>query len=119
MCAVDRVSLARERIGGAQRDLAAVEFLCVECRHFSCGSCFNPAVQDFAVDPVHGRVSETPKPAKDMRTEVGLCGPEAALFEPRTYRQVVAGSLWEGAEKVLIGVGSIGIAVAAAAVLLT
>jgi hypothetical protein len=90
---------------------------CKGCRHSDTGSplyCRHPALQKVSVD-WRGRVTMSgQRTCRDVRSEDGLCGPEAALFDERQwYRRVpwfaVTGIVWAG---IWIAVGGFAIPVA-------
>lgn len=93
---MDRVAAARERLSGFRREMSAVEFLCVDCRHLRGDQCHHPAVGDHTVDPVKGRIVSQTIGALSARSERGLCGPEAVLFDPQPSQLVAAKSAWNG-----------------------
>jgi hypothetical protein len=82
---VDRVSLARERVRMVKAELRspAVELPCIKCRYYEL-VCTHPAVAEIKANPETGKVKMIPEFAKDARAEGGPCGPEGALFDPRS-----------------------------------
>lgn len=86
---MDRVAAAVDRLSRV-RDfaLAAREAgpPCHGCAYRGIGSqCMNPVMAEQSFDPATGRYRETYSVlTRAARTEAGLCGPEALLFEPRS-----------------------------------
>ena len=82
---MDRLSAARDRVSQVKAELysPAAEFPCINCRYFEI-TCTHPAASLVKVSPVSGRVTTTHLAADKVRAEDGACGPEGALFDPRS-----------------------------------
>lgn len=62
---------------------------CIHCRHFEL-ACTHPAVTEVKVSPISGNTKIIPVDAEVARAESGICGPEAALFDPRSVPGQIA-----------------------------
>ena len=70
--------------------------------------CGNPAYAEMRFDPAKGRLSEVFNTGVEAaRSESGVCGPEAILFEPQiapvTVGKAVVGGSWLAAQMVAFG----------------
>jgi hypothetical protein len=83
--AVDRLSAARDRVRSVKAELAspAAAFPCINCRYYEL-ACTHPATSRIKVSPVSGKPKVVYVSGEEARAESGDCGPEGALFDPRS-----------------------------------
>lgn len=106
---MDRAEAARKRLLMAEAELGspAVDLPCVQCRYWLL-TCNHPAVAEIHVNPVTGAAKLKPTmTGEEARDEAGPCGPEAALFEPRSLPATVFVSMMStsGGRWGLLGIG--------------
>ena len=61
---------------------------CIHCRYYEL-ACTHPAVGEFVTNPITGTGKLVPLEAEKARAVDGPCGPEAALFDPRSLPATV------------------------------
>lgn len=109
---MDRVAVARERLQ-ANRTLAVKAREagppCLDCRYRTLfNACGNPAYVEQRFEPSTGRFQELfDTPISTARSDDGLCGPEALLFEPQLPAVAIIKPVWNG-------IGTAGLILAAA-----
>lgn len=99
---MDRVGLAKSRVDEFKAFAVKAKEAgppCMDCRFQTVlGRCSNPAYAEQSFDPARGVYSETfSTPISSARSDDGLCGPEALLFEPRGFIAFVTRNLGRGA----------------------
>jgi hypothetical protein len=85
---MDRPALVRAELERVKSEARAVEAAgppCRDCRYITLtGSCSNPAYYKQEFEPSSGRYKvRCDTPVSTARSEGGLCGPEALLWEPQ------------------------------------
>lgn len=89
-----RVRAELERVKVEARAIEAAGPPCRDCRYSTLtGTCSNPAYYKQSFDPSWGRYKiNCDTPVETARSEGGLCGPEALLWEPVSeVRSVLTG----------------------------
>jgi hypothetical protein len=106
-----RIAAVRSRLRSLQIDEGAAEALgrpCVSCIYYSNPVCRHLVLSERQFDVVQGKFDEQSKVgAAEARSNSGLCGPEALLFEPRISAEVLTKPVIEIAQKAKIfGLGA-------------
>jgi hypothetical protein len=109
---VDRIAAAKGRVEQHRSFAARVREAgppCLDCRYRTLlGTCGNPAYAKQAFDPARGAYSERFETRVSVaRSDDGLCGPEALLFEPRNALVAIANGLGQGAWNVLLSIAAV------------
>lgn len=91
---MDRAALVRAELERVKIEARAVEAAgppCRDCRFISLtGCCSNPAYYRQAFEPSSGSYKiNCDTPVAEARSEGGLCGPEALLWEPQSKLSAV------------------------------
>jgi hypothetical protein len=86
---MDRAAQVRAELERVKTEARAIEAAgppCRDCRYITLtGICSNPAYYRQEFEPSSGRYKiNCDTPVADARSEVGLCGPEALLWEPQS-----------------------------------
>lgn len=67
--------------------------------------CGNPAYAEMRFDPSKGVLAEQFNvPVADARSDTGVCGPEAILFEPQMLPVVIARGAYAGVRTVVLSI---------------
>lgn len=70
--------------------------------------CSNPAYAEMRFDPARGRLTEQFNvPVGEARSDVGVCGPEAILFEPQMLPVTVARGVYSGVRTVVLTIAGL------------
>lgn len=82
---MDRIVVARAKFREAQAQVysPATETPCIKCRFYEF-ACRHPSVAEVTANPETGSVKLKAVDALKARSETGVCGPEGALFTPRS-----------------------------------
>lgn len=82
---MDRLVAARERVQKVKADLRGPQIThpCINCRYYEF-ACTHPAVSTITVNPETGKAKSKAADPIVARSEGGPCGPEGALFDPRS-----------------------------------
>lgn len=70
--------------------------------------CGNPAYSEQKFEPSTGEyIARHWTPVADARSDNGLCGPEALLFQPNSYAKVVFNGLKRGGGDVIAAIAAL------------
>lgn len=113
---MDRAIAARERLAGVldvARKAREAGPPCSDCRYRTLlNNCGNPAYAEPRFEPSSGTYAEAfSTPIKSARSDDGLCGPEALLFETQSLPVFVARSVGNGIKVAYLSLAAVVLAI--------
>ena len=109
---VDRIAAARARLDEAAAFAIRVKEAgppCSECRYKTLlGMCGSPAYAVQKFSPSTGEYSSRSETSPEVaRSEDGLCGPEALLFEPQSFLHIAAIGIKSGLGNIVAALAAV------------